>query len=322
MSDWREIAGDQSLRMAQKMLEQQGEVNELTAEVERLRGESVLIFYTNHRGERTWRKILPRGIRFAATEWHPEPQWLLDATDLERGVERSFAMQDIREWARGELAARTGEREQFERLAHGDVWIHRDQIGEILNGEGGSSIADSEVMLRGHSVTLNAVAFKLAEALGDIPSGRLEVEGNPVELADRMIAERDSIRASLDCARDRSEMMAYQRGAVLAACAAQGETAPALAARVEEIFKVGMVVEVKAGYDEQLAAVTAERDRLRGDAADAVQVVADLTSVGDVMPEPCQPIGCDNGYHVAGCIFAEVDAGDADKPPSDSGSGS
>lgn len=26
------------------------------------------------------------------------------------------------------------------------------------------------------------------------------------------------------------------------------------------------------------------------------------------MPEPCQPIGCDNGHHLAGCAFAEVDA--------------
>lgn len=26
------------------------------------------------------------------------------------------------------------------------------------------------------------------------------------------------------------------------------------------------------------------------------------------VPEPCQPIGCDNGYHLPGCAFAEVDA--------------
>lgn len=24
-------------------------------------------------------------------------------------------------------------------------------------------------------------------------------------------------------------------------------------------------------------------------------------------PEPCQPIGCDNGYHIAGCWYAEAD---------------
>jgi hypothetical protein len=25
------------------------------------------------------------------------------------------------------------------------------------------------------------------------------------------------------------------------------------------------------------------------------------------MPEPCQPIGCDNGHHLNGCVFAAVD---------------
>ena len=29
------------------------------------------------------------------------------------------------------------------------------------------------------------------------------------------------------------------------------------------------------------------------------------------MPEPCQPIGCDNGHHLAGCFYAAVDAEDA-----------
>jgi len=27
-----------------------------------------------------------------------------------------------------------------------------------------------------------------------------------------------------------------------------------------------------------------------------------------MMPAPCQPIGCDNGYHLPGCVFAEADA--------------
>lgn len=32
MSDWRDIAGDQNLRLSQKLLEQQGEINQLRAE--------------------------------------------------------------------------------------------------------------------------------------------------------------------------------------------------------------------------------------------------------------------------------------------------
>jgi predicted DNA-binding transcriptional regulator YafY len=58
----------------------------------------VTIRYTNHRGETADRRIIPQSLRFAATEWHPEPQWLLDALDVDKGLQRSFAMQDIHSW--------------------------------------------------------------------------------------------------------------------------------------------------------------------------------------------------------------------------------
>jgi predicted DNA-binding transcriptional regulator YafY len=58
----------------------------------------VTIRYTNHRGETADRRILPRLLRFASSEWHPHPQWLLDAFDVEKGAERSFAMQGIHSW--------------------------------------------------------------------------------------------------------------------------------------------------------------------------------------------------------------------------------
>jgi len=60
--------------------------------------ESVRIVYTNYRGETAIRAILPRAIQFGATDWHPEPQWLLVAFDVEKQAERSFAMKDIRAW--------------------------------------------------------------------------------------------------------------------------------------------------------------------------------------------------------------------------------
>jgi predicted DNA-binding transcriptional regulator YafY len=59
---------------------------------------AVVIRYTNYRGETSDRKIVPKSIRFASTEWHPEPQWLLDAFDLEKQADRSFAMKDIHQW--------------------------------------------------------------------------------------------------------------------------------------------------------------------------------------------------------------------------------
>ena len=58
----------------------------------------VTIRYTNYRGKTADRRIVPRQIRFASTDWHPETQWLLDAYDLDREDERSFAMRDIAEW--------------------------------------------------------------------------------------------------------------------------------------------------------------------------------------------------------------------------------
>jgi hypothetical protein len=60
--------------------------------------ETVRIVYTNYRSETSIRTVVPRAIEFGASEWHPEPQWLLLATDVEKQAERSFAMKDIRAW--------------------------------------------------------------------------------------------------------------------------------------------------------------------------------------------------------------------------------
>jgi predicted DNA-binding transcriptional regulator YafY len=64
-------------------------------------GQTLRILYRNYRGETSSRTVLPKRIWFGATEWHPEPQWLMDATDLEKDSERSFAMQDILQIERG-----------------------------------------------------------------------------------------------------------------------------------------------------------------------------------------------------------------------------
>lgn len=61
-------------------------------------GEPVVIGYINYRGKASCRRILPRTIRFAASEWHPEPQWLLDAYDLDKQAERSFALNNVMAW--------------------------------------------------------------------------------------------------------------------------------------------------------------------------------------------------------------------------------
>lgn len=56
------------------------------------------IRYKNYRGEVAERKILPKQIYFGSTEWHPEEQWLLEAYDLDKEANRTFALKDIQEW--------------------------------------------------------------------------------------------------------------------------------------------------------------------------------------------------------------------------------
>jgi predicted DNA-binding transcriptional regulator YafY len=58
----------------------------------------VVIDYTNWRGERGLRRICPLRVVFENNEWHPNTQWLLEAIDVERGVERTFALANIHSW--------------------------------------------------------------------------------------------------------------------------------------------------------------------------------------------------------------------------------
>lgn len=56
---------------------------------------SVVLTYTNYRGETADRKIIPSEVWFGSTEWHPEPQWLLRAYDCEKKADRDFALKDF-----------------------------------------------------------------------------------------------------------------------------------------------------------------------------------------------------------------------------------
>jgi predicted DNA-binding transcriptional regulator YafY len=53
------------------------------------------IVYTNYRGEKAERRVVPERIWFGSTDWHPHAQWLLEAFDLDRNASRSFALADI-----------------------------------------------------------------------------------------------------------------------------------------------------------------------------------------------------------------------------------
>jgi hypothetical protein len=62
---------------------------------------TVTILYRNHRGITSYRRIVPRAMTFGECEWHPGPQWLLTARDVDKRADRTFAMCDVLEWKQG-----------------------------------------------------------------------------------------------------------------------------------------------------------------------------------------------------------------------------
>jgi len=63
-----------------------------------MEGLLVEIDYTNWKGERARRVIEPLRLSFGSNEWHQEPQWLLEAIDVEKDCERTFALKNIHAW--------------------------------------------------------------------------------------------------------------------------------------------------------------------------------------------------------------------------------
>lgn len=55
----------------------------------------VLLDYTNYRGERGTRRVVPQRVWFGATSWHPQDGWLLEAYDVEKQAQRDFALSCI-----------------------------------------------------------------------------------------------------------------------------------------------------------------------------------------------------------------------------------
>jgi hypothetical protein len=48
--------------------------------------------YTNHRGRKSIRRIVPKVLCYGSSEWHREPQWLVEAFDVEEGTILTFAL--------------------------------------------------------------------------------------------------------------------------------------------------------------------------------------------------------------------------------------
>lgn len=58
-------------------------------------GAPIEFTYRNWRGETALRKAIPVRLWYGATDWHPEPQWLMAAIDCEKQAERDFALIDM-----------------------------------------------------------------------------------------------------------------------------------------------------------------------------------------------------------------------------------
>jgi predicted DNA-binding transcriptional regulator YafY len=62
------------------------------------RSKVVVIDYTNWRGERRNRRILPERIFFGPTKWHGDPCWHIEAMDKDTNEIRMFALHMIHRW--------------------------------------------------------------------------------------------------------------------------------------------------------------------------------------------------------------------------------
>lgn len=56
------------------------------------------IDYTNHRGERGIRRVLPISFGWGANEFHSKPGWLLHCWDLDRQAYRTFSIRNVHAW--------------------------------------------------------------------------------------------------------------------------------------------------------------------------------------------------------------------------------
>lgn len=153
---------------------------------------------------------------------------------------------------------------------------------------------------REHSITLNTIAFRIAEALGDVPQGQDWTEGNPIEQADRIIGELANLRVGVGRLRalfdDQTKVVRVEPGNALLIAGITGFGPEALTdalARLKELTGAAQVwaleddvnvLELDGQISAQLANVKTEFDELRaqlatvtGERDDALLVLADLT---------------------------------------------
>lgn len=111
-------------------------------------GPALQFTYYNHRGESAVRTVVPGSIYYGSNFYYPDPQWLLEAFDVDRGETRSFALACIMP---GDIAA--------------DV---KDFVGAVLSGSNprlDEPYATLGLCLRKLTTQMHERASKLDEVL-------------------------------------------------------------------------------------------------------------------------------------------------------------
>jgi predicted DNA-binding transcriptional regulator YafY len=69
------------------------DINELDREPK------ALILYTDYHGNTKWRRIAPIMLLWQdGSQYHPEPGWVLQAFDVDKGCLRTFMCRNIHKW--------------------------------------------------------------------------------------------------------------------------------------------------------------------------------------------------------------------------------
>lgn len=92
--------------------------------------------YTNYKGVTSVRSVFPWRMRYAATEHHPKPQWIMDAYDIEKGANRSFAMADMQGCKPAERARRRSAASSEAADGHG-MYLVITRTGDVSRPEDG-----------------------------------------------------------------------------------------------------------------------------------------------------------------------------------------
>jgi hypothetical protein len=69
--------------------------NHINTEMALAPGQVLKFRYKNWQGIVADRKARFEALVYGSTEWHPKPQWLVKAVDLDKGEVRLFALQDM-----------------------------------------------------------------------------------------------------------------------------------------------------------------------------------------------------------------------------------